>query len=416
MNCHKAILVLTLGLSIIAPALKAQKESNPTFVNDIVTNYLTFEGERDITNWKTEKSKLSFSDAHFKDGRQSLLWAYQNGATLAIANLKGLKEAGNLYPGGQPEIYEPSFYKKSHYGGIKMWLYQEEPSAGKITFQVGSNLQMASTAPKYRFAVNLNFTGWRAVWVNFEEDAKVKNYKGSDEMTSLVAFTPSGQSGKIFIDHFMLLSFVSNKRHSDLQFENHKLNLRSGDGYEILAPYQIFTAKQFNQQVDVKKLKEESKTIEERLEFLILGDKTNDWKKRNTGIDKTIEGKIKSALTVFDKLEIRKANNVVNGRPLFSIRDEHIPKEGLIYDEAILPIAFPLAMDYRLNGNKTSKEKLMLTFDYLQDQGWAVGSAFGTVDHVIKLNPIATALFLVRDDLKAQNKLSAETDMLIWHT
>ncbi|ACU05037.1 chondroitinase family polysaccharide lyase [Pedobacter heparinus] len=416
MNYRIATLALTLGLSTIAPGLKAQKESVPTFVKDIVTNYLTFEEAQDIANWKSEKGNLSFSSAHFKDGTQSLLWTYQNGATIEIANLKGLKEAGDFYPGGQPEVYEPSFYKKSHYGGVKMWLYQEKPSIGKITFQVGSNLQMANTAPKYRFSVNLNFTGWRAVWVNFNEDALVKNYKGSDEMTSLVALTPSGQSGKIFIDHFMLLSFVSNKRHSDLQFENHKLNLRSGDGYEILAPYQIFLAKQFNQQVDVKKLTEESKTIADRLEFLILGDKTNDWKKRNTGIEKTIDGKIKGASAIFDKLGIHKANDFVNGRPLFGIRDEHIPKEGLNYDEAILPTAFPLAMDYRLNGNKTAREKLMLTFDYLQDQGWAAGSAFGTVDHVIKLNPIATAIFLVRDDLKAQNKLKAETDMLIWHT
>ncbi|WP_316812046.1 chondroitinase family polysaccharide lyase [Pedobacter heparinus] len=416
MNYRSAIFVLTLGLITSTQSLKAQKESTPTFVKDIVTNYLTFETASDIDNWKTKNGSLSFSDVHYKDGRQSLLWDYQNGATLAVTNLKGLKEAGDLYPGGQPEVYEPSFYKKSHYGGIKIWLYQEKASTGKITFQVGSNLQMANAAPKYRFAINLNFTGWRAVWVNFEEDAKVKNYKGSDEMTSLVAFPSSGQSGKIFIDHFTLLSFVSNKRHSDLQFENHKLNLRSGDGYEILAPYQIFLAKQFNQQVDVKKLSEESKAIADRLEFLILGDKTSDWKKRNTGIEKTMAGKIKSASATFDKLEIRKTSNFVNGRPLFSIRDEHIAKEGLIYDDAILPIAFPLAMDYRLNGNKASKEKLMLTFDYLQDQGWAAGSAFGTVDHVIKLNPIATALFLVRDDLKAQNKLKAETDMLIWHT
>ncbi|MBB5437739.1 chondroitin-sulfate-ABC endolyase/exolyase [Pedobacter sp. AK017] len=416
MNYSRATLVLTLILSTIAQSLKAQNESTPTFVNDIVTNYLTFETTNDITNWKAEKGGLSFSDAHFKDGRQSLLWAYQNGATLEIANLKGLKEAGDFYPGGQPEVYEPSFYKQARYGGIKMWLYQETPSRGKLTFQVGSNLQMANTAPKYRFSVNLNFTGWRAVWVNFEEDAKVKNYKGSNEMTSLVASVPSGQSGKIFIDHFLLLSFVSNKRHSDQQFENHKLNLRSGDGYEILEPYQIFLAKQFNQQVDVKKLTEESKTIADRLEFLILGDKTSDWKKRNTGIEKTIDGKIKSASIVFNKLEIHKSSNAVNGRPLFSIRDEHIAKEGLIYDEAMLPTVFPLAMDYRLNGNKASKEKLMLIFDYLQDQGWAAGSAFGTVDHVIKLNPIAIALFLVRDDLKAQNKLKAETDMLIWHT
>ncbi len=84
------------------------------------------------------------------------------------------------------------------------------------------SLAAARQSPKYRFAVNLNFTGWRTVWVCFEEDAKVKGYKGSDDLQALVIFPQNTQQndGQLFIDHLTLLKFVSNKRSSDLQFEN----------------------------------------------------------------------------------------------------------------------------------------------------------------------------------------------------
>jgi len=416
MNPIKKSTILAFVLATFCQVIQAQEVE--TVAGKIITNQLDFETNAGIQNWEAKQGKLSFSNAHYKDGQRSLVWDWSKGAVLEIPALKGLKEAGDIYPGGQPEFYEPSFYPKGRYGGVKMWLYQEKPAQGKMVFQVGSNLQAANKSPKYRFAVNLNFTGWRAVWVNFEEDAKVKNYKGSDEMTSLVIMPDQNLAGngKLFIDHFALLSFVSNKRHSDLQFENQKLNLRSGDGYEILKPYQAFLNFSYPKQVNTQKLAAESKMIEDRLEFLILGDKSSDWKERNTGIEKNIAGKIKDASNNFEKFNIKKTNGYVNGLPLFGIRDEHLTKEGFDYDVVMQPIAFPLAMDYRLNNNQTAKEKLILTLDYLQDQGFASGSAFGTVDHVIKLNPIANSIFLLRKELKAQNKLQAQVDMLVWHT
>lgn len=405
-------------LAVSALSLKAQNESIPTFKNDIVTNYLMFENDADVSNWKAENGKLSFSDLHYKDGKRSLQWDYSKQSALEIVALKGLTEAGNVYPGGVPEIYEPSFYQAGRYGGVKFWLYQEQPGTGTMIFQVGSSLQAAKTTPKYRFAVNLNFTGWRAVWVNFEEDAKVKNYKGSDVLTSLVVYPSKEvkQSGKLFIDHLTLLTFVSNKRNSDQQFANQKLNLRNGDGYEILGPYQDFVNFNYPKVADARHLSEESKLIADRLEFIILGDKTSDWKLRNTGIENIIDKNIKTAYATFDKLGIQTNGRFVNGQPLYSIRDEHVPKEASIYEEAMQPLAFPLAMDYRLNGNKEAKDKLLLTLDYLADQGWAAGSAIGTVDHVIKLNPVASGIFLARRELQALNKLQPQVEMLAWHT
>ncbi|ANH80504.1 lyase [Niabella ginsenosidivorans] len=416
---NKTILIVLLAAVVLSvPGAVVFAQPKETAATKIITAQYGFEKDQDIEGWKAQNGNLSFSDAHYKDGQRSLEWSWQTGAMLEIAGLKGLKEAGAVYPGGIPEVYEPSFYPKDRYGGMKIWLYQEKPSSGQIVFQVGSSVAAARMNPKYRFAVNLDFTGWRTVWVCFEEDARVKDYSGSDDMQAMVAFPQhmKKNKGRLFIDHLLLLSFVSNKRNSDLQFVNNKRNLRSADGYEILKPFRVYTNAVYNQQVNKQLLEKESDRIAARLEFLILGDRTDDWKRRGTGIEKELEGKIKGALSVYEQLQLKSTNGTVNGAPLFAIRDEHSAPEGRVFDNVAQDVLFPLAADYRLNGSAASKEKLIQVLDYFLDQGWASGSALGTVDHVIRLTPIATAVFLLRNELHALNKLKPEVDMLAWHT
>ncbi|MBO9618297.1 MAG: lyase [Niabella sp.] len=406
-----------LGLAVLVCfQLKAQEKE--TAATKIITGQYGFETDRDEEGWTAQNSNLSFSTAHYKDGQRSLCWNWKKEAALEVAGLKGLKEAGAVYPGGIPEVFEPSFYPKGRFGGMKIWLYQEKPTSGQMVFQAGSSVAAARQSPKYRFTVNLDFSGWRTVWICFDEDAKIPGYKGSDALLALVVFPKNvqQQEGKLFIDHLTLLSFVSNKRNSDLQFENKKRNLRSADGYEILKPFRAFQSATFNEKTDVAAVAGTSKKIASRLEFLILGDQTRDWKQRNTGIESAMQSKLKAANKLYEQLQIKRVNGIVNGAPLFAIRDEHPAPEGQVFDNVAQALLFPLAVDYRLNGTAQSKERLLTALDYFLDQGWAVGSAMGTVDHVIRLTPIATAIFLMRDELKAQNKLKPEVDMLLWHT
>jgi len=407
-----------LALTILGSmGLYAQAQDMATVASKIVTAQYGFENSGDITGWKVKGSKLSFTKAHYKQGQQALQWDWQSGSILEIADLKGLKEACDFYAGGIPEYYEVAYYQKGHYGGVKMWLYQEKPSNAKAVFQVGSNLKAAQNNPKYRFTVNLDFTGWRAVWVGFEEDAKVEGYQGSDEMSALIVKPINGKKGTLYIDHFMLLNFISNKRHSDLQFVNNKRkDLRSGDGYEILLPYQQYGNASYPVLTDVKPLEEVSQKITNRLEFLMIGDNTSDWKQRTSGFEKELEGRIQAAYKYYDKLNLKPYGNNVNGLPLFGIRDEHPAAEGLVFEDAAQATMFPLAMDYRLNGNKMAKDKIISALDYFLDQGFASGSALGSVDHVIKMSPIASGIFLMQKELKQQNKLKPQVDMLLWHT
>lgn len=413
----KSVYILPLLFMI---GLAEAQQPKETMITKIITGQYGFESAADINGWSAKDGNLSISAAHYKDGQCSLQWDWKKGAMLQVPSLKGLKEAGEIYPGGIPEAYEPSFYPRARFGGIKIWLYQEKPAGGQMIFQVGSDLAAAQKSPKYRFAVNMDFTGWRTVWVGFEEDAKVPNYKGSNDLQALVAYPKNVKetAGKLFIDHITLLTFVSNKRNSDMQFVNHKrTDLRSADAYEILKPWLAFTNTSYNHAVDIKELAAESEQIADRLQFLILGDKTEDWEERGTGFEKDLPGKIKNALDFFDnKLKIKNENGYENGVGLFGERDEHPSSDGMWFEDAAKATMFPLAIDYKVNGNNTSKEKLLQEFDYFLDQGWAAGSGLGTMDHIIEVNPVAVPIFLLRNELKAENKLKPQADMLAWHT
>lgn len=390
--------------------------------NDILISEFKFESNTYLETWISEKGTTEISPLHFKDGKKSLLWNYRSDDYLVVEDMEGLNESTQPYKGGIPEHYEPAYYPQAKFGGVKMWLYQESPQKGSMIFQVGSSVEAAKINPKYKFEVNLNFKGWRAVWVCFEEDAKVSDYKGRNIMKSFVSF-PSKEvlnPGKIYIDRFLLLNFVSKKRHSDMHFVNSKRDNRA-DSYKILKPYQAYLnleieEKSNNTKSDIKDVTKYSKIISDKLEFLILGNKSDKWKERNSTIEKRVTSQIKSSKTFYETLNLKVDDNEITGVPLFATRDEHIASEGLVFQAVSQSTMFPLAMDFRMNNEKDSQDKLITLLDYFEDQGWAAGSSMGTVDHIIRLNPIAQAVFLIREELAKQDKLKSRVDMLAWHS
>jgi chondroitin-sulfate-ABC endolyase/exolyase len=329
--------------------------------DSIIIHQFNFENQKDSKEWVSEKGTIGLSKKHYKDGENSLVWDWKKKDYLVVAQMQGLNKATQMYPGGVPEFYETAYYPKGMYGGLKMWLYQEEAQNGNMIFQVGSDVKAAKKNPKYKFEVNMNFKGWRAVWVNFEEDAKVENYKGNATMKSFVSF-PSKElkgKGKLFIDRFLLLDFVSYKRHSDMQFKNHKKDTRV-DTYKILTAYQNYLNDSFEESKITSLDFSDSKLITEKLEYLILGGKEQLWKNRNSGIEKQISSLVEKSKKTYKKLDIKKEGNSIVGVPLFSSRDEHISPEGANFQDVGQATLFPMAMDYRINQNEDQKKNSLM--------------------------------------------------------
>ncbi len=404
------ITILLLTSLICSPAT----DEKLRFQDKIVINSWGFEDKNDIREWESTRGHLILSGQHFKQGESSLLWQWKKGDRLQIAHLQGLERAGDFYPGGQPEIYEPAFYKKAQYGGFKLWLYQEKANKGRLHFQVGSDVHHAEHQPKYKFSISLDFTGWRSVWVQLNEDAAVQGYTGSDAMKSLVLIPEADvKNGELYLDHLFLLDFVSYKRHSDLIFENKK-SPRRVDSYEILEPYKKYLA--INSETDDAAChSEDFDRIEKRLETLILGEGDVSWKNINKGFEQKLSNSIKKAGKYYETLNIKRSDGSITGLPLFTCRDEHPTADALNYQAVIENTFFPLSFDYRSKGNERSKEQFMDILAHLNDQGWVAGSALGTVDHIIRLNGYAVGVFLLKDEMDAAT-LKQQQECLAWHT
>ena len=95
-------------------------------------------------------------------------------------------------------------------GGVKVWIYKETSSPGK-TLEVEYK---DSTTTVGSFAANLNFTGWRGIWVKFEECKLASGSLASPAVIDEVNFALS-DADTIYID---LLEFqrILGKQSRDL--------------------------------------------------------------------------------------------------------------------------------------------------------------------------------------------------------
>ncbi len=382
------------------------------YAEKIATGTHDFEKANQIENWNAVNGSVSISSKRAKQGKQSSVWSWKNGGYLLLNDPVGITEACEAYEGGSPENFERKYVAPGMEGGVKLWMYNEKPLKGaRLFIQVGHDAKTVLSNPRFKIPVNLDFSGWRAIWVHFNQDAKVADYSGKEDMHSMALVPAKGSSGELYIDWMNFVSYMSLKRHSDYQVTNNKPHDLRHDSYRLLEYDQglkNITPAPFGENE-----KEAFQTLEERYEFLVLGsdEARSEWMDH---FKKQLRGKYEIASEKFRLLNITQSNGAFNGLPLFSGRDEHNTPEGMIFQEQGAPIMFPLALEYRLTGNKEALEKLLTVLDYFNDQGWAVGSALGTTDHMIRVNGYANAVALIRNELAESNRLERESKTLAW--
>ena len=80
-----------------------------------------------------------------------------------------------------------------------------------------------------------------------------------------------------------------------------------------------------------------------------------------------------------------------------------------------LPIQY--ALDYRLYGNTTSKNKLINVYDYLNEQGWAGGSALGSLrfQNILNTSEYLNSVYLMLNVLDSV-RLKREMNTVKWYS
>jgi chondroitin-sulfate-ABC endolyase/exolyase len=399
------MIALCLAGSLTAPVL-GKRASTMT-----LTSGYSFEDSTIPAEWQAAGLDLSISDRHFKDGTHSLAWHWHTGQILRVNRPRGLEEISR-----DPEA------------GICVWIYNESPINGALTFRFGSEEELNAGSPApYQFQFGLNYKGWRAAWVQFAEDAANSAYHGvkNPSLEAMQLIAPDGASvaqGTIFLDQLQFqkvgwlrtpdyqLPFINATRGGPNVSEDMKDQHIDINGYNWsqlkppIAPSTI-TAEQ----------KQAFKTIADRYDQWLYGKDLDPksepyYQIRFDALNKYID----SGKAAFEKLNIRRNGDTITGTPLFALMDPaRTPSFTDVFENCFLP----LALDWKLNHNQQSKQNFFELLDYVHDQGWDEGSSNGTLDHApLRVAGYMHAVYIMRDELKATGRLDLELATMRWYT
>lgn len=306
------------------------------------------------TSFTTKTGSLKIQTSKAKLGTKSLHWDWVAGDTLIAS----------------PAYMNTSSIKTN--GGITVWIYNENPTNQPLNmwFLEFSN----STTRKCKLEVKLNFKGWRRVTARFRQDMGHPGYT----LRSMKWAAPSAGFGSIYIDYLEFVDDVSWERMSDLQY---KVNNPS----DLDDFFGIYNAIPFSPPaITVSEAQRNGiTTINSRLKDWHLGS-------GNYSGDALVISRTNS----FNSY-VTNARNRISQLSLTTLPDETVQGGGLFpmdfYNQTIEGEAvktfreiserymFQLAYDAVKNNNVASKDLVSKIFDWYYDQGWAAGSALGTL-------------------------------------
>lgn len=394
----------TVRLLVTALLLASSVGAYPsaTHAADDYSRTESFEGAALPATWNVENGGLAeLSSKHYKHGGSSLHWSWSNGsklrdtqpANLAAANVK--------------------------HGGMKLWIYNENPVNDQVTFNFGKTTELNTGIHHFSFKVNLNFKGWRAVWIKFREEGKNHAYtQNINEPLEAMQIIPpaSVSSGSLYFDNLEFSPSMVTRRSADYQMPKLGLNV----GQSTWDNVYFYSQQQPTLPMPVTITQQEMDafdTISSRYEKWIYGDAlpyanlTGPLKMRYDALQSFIH----AGLVAYNALHIvRQPDGTMTGEALYANADPHSLKFG---DDVSQTVLLPLVFDYKINGNVLSKQKAIDVFDYMNDQGWANGSAIGTQDHEANRHSgYFHAVYLMRNELKAAGIFERELNTIFWYT
>ncbi len=306
------------------------------------------------TSFKIKTGSLKIQSNKAKLGTKSLQWDWVAGDSLIAA----------------PAYMNTSSIKPS--GGITVWIYNENPTNQPLNMWFLEFVN--STTRKCNLKVNLNFKGWRRVTARFRQDMGHPGYT----LRSMKWAAPTSGSGSIYIDYLEFVDDVSWERMSDLQY---KVNNPS-ELDDFLGIYSAIPSTTPSITV----------TETQRNGIATIHSRLNDWH-LGTG-NYSANPQVISRTNSFNNY-VNFARNRISQLPLTTLPDGTVLGGGLypldfygqnIDDEAVKTFReinerylFQLAYDAVKNNNTTSKDVVSKIFDWYYDQGWAAGSALGTL-------------------------------------
>lgn len=343
------------------------------------------------SNFITDKnSKIEITKEKFKDGTSSLKWDFKKKSTLTIKGDVGYK----VFQKGKQEKARSSFV---------MWIYNKKSIADKMQVQFKKKGEVKSY-----FSINMNFTGWRTMWVQYDRDMSGKAEENMDEIT----FIAPNVNGEIYIDQ-IYTSILIDPRHNarDEQVDFVNLQADSAVNSHWMALYKNYNA--ISQNKNIKKLTSEEiqgiKSVENRFK--------NDIIKKVKVNSKLIEKNR-------EKLQEYLTTTVVSPQTVVLYKDFSKEEKSYLKDIQIKEYGSwlrELAFMYNSTEDKKYKKEIYEIFkkglNHLYEQGWAKGSCQGTIHHLgYQVRELYQSIFLMKEPLLKDKNLKQAKEMVTWYS
>ena len=251
-----------------------------------------------------ENSTAELSGLHYKDGNRSLRWSWSAPSTLRFNDFGQLMRSLRVKG-----------------AGVMLWIYNPRAVDADMRF----SFETPTGEVPYRFDFHMDFTGWRACWIKYND---MPGDHASQQVSRLTISTPAGvESGELFLDR---LTFARTKLHDqitpDKQIPGNNCNLSR----ELWHWARLWEWEQYEYEEPLRDVtpaeKAQLDAVKSRIESIIAANMSSA-----NYINGTI---IPRARATFEKAAIRRTDDGgIIGAPLLSNDECNRPKGELRLDD-----------------------------------------------------------------------------------
>lgn len=341
------------------------------------------------------RGKVESSTEKFKDGTSSVKFTWNGPAQLMFMNFSDMAAS-----------------MKTDGGGMIFWVYSPKSLNAPLLFRFHDwNGNVIC-----QFEFNVLFSGWRAIWMKYEDmltpDGKLLgdtplSQRITDVARMTISVPMSCAEGTLYFDR---LSFMKVRMQDqivpDQQIPDNNKVLRSRLWqWGRLWEWEQYPQPQMNPVTESQRAMLEQ--VEERMDVWAATG--------NPGAQYTQSTLIPRADDTYVKYGIRRLpDGSVTGAPLL-YDDEFNNSRGEMRIRYIQEIVYWYALDYLYTGNTANVSRVIEAMDHALDQGFAYGSGWGVNKHYgYQVRNLYKGIWILRKELSKAGKLEEYTKVLMY--
>lgn len=380
-------LVMVFGISMLS---FSQENTLPAIES--------FETPDVLSLYDKHNSKLNLSSEHYRFGSYSLEWNWSGKSSIGTKNFRILSKKDSPLRYGDHFPASPTLH---------MSVYSEAPQQGSITISFEKD-----GVQQVYFDINIDFEGWRRIWVPFYEMKGNKPQKGDQVDYDYFKISSSSDSGKLFFDDIVFSQFQDDRhQYPDkiVPFIKADKILSNDHWMPLIANYDRIS------NLEAGPISEDIRKDLENIENQIDQDLINEIGSKE----------YMTALKAdYNSLQLKDNGKTVLGPPLtFRLEQEYTDKgqhsKKDFNDIAVFGKVMNKLSKFYDGATPEHKKEIAKMFmtgtKYYLDQGWVEGSNGGTKHHIgYGVRDLTEGIFRMRGVLKTEGLLDKVGGSLQW--